>query len=128
MLGMWPQSRVPSIEVTFRCTILHSSPFNPHTRFLEHSADWTGTPHGSYKTLSRTSTTLTPRPGRAGIRTRNLLFRKVVLNQLRYLAAHLGGFHRYIIIFLRVCIRRAPNLGTCTGQLISDYIIIHMCK
>ena len=22
MLGMWPQSRVPSIEVTFRCAIL----------------------------------------------------------------------------------------------------------
>ena len=33
MPGMWPPSRVPSIEDTFRCTILHSSPFNPHTRF-----------------------------------------------------------------------------------------------
>ena len=24
MLSMWPQSRVPSIDVAFRCTILHS--------------------------------------------------------------------------------------------------------
>ena len=38
MPGMWPQLRVPSIEVAFRYTILHSSPFNPHTRFLEHLA------------------------------------------------------------------------------------------
>ena len=37
---MQPQSPVPSIEVAFCCTILHSSPFNPHTRFLEHSAWW----------------------------------------------------------------------------------------
>ena len=47
----------------FRCT-LHSSPFNPHTRFLEHSAGWTGRLHRSYGILSRTSTTLTPRLGR----------------------------------------------------------------
>ena len=85
MLGMRSQSRVPPIEVAFRCTIFCSSPFNPRPRFLEHSAEWTRRLYRSYRTLSRTSTTHTPRPGRDGIRTRNLLFLKLTLYQLRNL-------------------------------------------
>ena len=44
----------------FAVLIMYSSSFNPHTRFLEHSAEYTGGLHRSIGTLSRTSTTLTP--------------------------------------------------------------------
>ena len=88
MLGMWPQSRVPSIEVAFRCTILHSSPSTHHTRFLKHSAGWTGRLHGSYKPFAegRRRSPHDQAAGRAEIRTHNLLFGKLVLYQMRYLA------------------------------------------
>ena len=45
----------------FAVLIKHSSSFNPHTRFLEHSAEWTVGLHRPLGILSRASTTLTPR-------------------------------------------------------------------
>ena len=48
----------------FAVLIKHSSSFNPHTRFLEHSAEWTVGLHRPLGILSRASTTLTPRLGR----------------------------------------------------------------
>ena len=57
----------------FAVLIKHSSSFNPHTRFLEHSAEWTVGLHRPLGILSRASTTLTPwLAASAGNRTRYL--------------------------------------------------------